>query len=94
MIISKEKVVDDKQASLTVTKFEQSAPERKKESIFLQEAKEQGSDEENDDADVNAESNKVDEDDKNMIISIEEEHNTLEYQKTMKVDVENNPKTK
>ena len=29
-----------------------------------------------------------------MIISMEEEHNTLEYQKTMKVDVENISKIK
>ena len=34
----------------------------------------------NDDADVNAEANKINEDNNDMIISIEEEQKTFEYQ--------------
>ena len=43
----------------------------------------------NDDADVNVEADKIYEDNNYMIISMEDEQNTLEYQETMKVDVEN-----
>ena len=50
--------------------------------------------ESNDVADVNTESNKIDEDKNGMIISMEEEQKTLEYQETMKVDVENIAKNK
>ena len=43
---------------------------------------------------VAAESNKINEDNDEIIISMEEEQKTLEYQETMKVDVENISKNK
>ena len=45
-------------------------------------------------ADVNAETNKIDEENNDMIISMGEEYNTLEYQETMELDVENMTKRK
>ena len=62
---------------------------RKNNPDLLQEYEWQESKGENDDSDVNVESNKIDEDKNNMVISMEEEQKNLEYQKTMKGDVEN-----
>ena len=45
-------------------------------------------------SDVAAESNKINEDNDEIIISMEEEQKTLEYQETMKVDSENIAKNK
>ena len=89
---SKEKVIDDIQDSLTGTTIKHSASGRKYNPDFLQESEEQGAEEENADADVTAEANKINGDDKDMIILIEEEYKNLEYQETMKVYVENIPK--
>ena len=61
---------------------------------MLQEDEEQEAEEAKDDADVNAEANKCDEYNNNIIISMEAGQKTLEYQKTMKVDVENIAKNK
>ena len=46
-------------------------------------------DAENADADLTADANKINEDYDNMIIPIEEEQNTVEYQETMKLYVKN-----
>ena len=56
---------------------------------MLKEDEEQESEESNSDSNVNSKANKIDEDNNNMINSMEEEQNTLEYQETMKVDAEN-----
>ena len=44
---------------------------------------------ENSDSDLTADESIINEDDENMIISMEEYQNTVEYQDTMKVDVKN-----
>ena len=77
-------VVDDIQASVTVNTIEQSDSEGGKNPIFLQE-----SEDANNDTGVNAEENKSMKTTKHMVVSIEEEQKTLEYQETMKLDVEN-----
>ena len=61
---------------------------------MLQESEYQEVEEANADDNVNAEANKVDEYNNDMIISMEEEQKTLEYQETMKVDVTNISKNK
>ena len=55
---------------------------------MLQEATEQEAEEANSDVDVTAYAGKIDKDNDNMIILMEEDHKSLEYQDTMKVDVE------
>ena len=72
-------VVDDIQASLTGNTIEQSASGKKNNPDLLQEEEEQEVEEANDDADVNAEANEIDEYNNNKVISMEEEQNTLEY---------------
>ena len=57
---SKEKVIDEIQDSLTGTTIEQSDSGRENNTDFLQEAEEQEAKEANTDADVTAESNKID----------------------------------
>ena len=94
MIFPKEKVVDDIQASSTGTIFEQSASGRKNNPDMLQEYEEQEVEEANSYAGVNAEANKIDEENNDMIISMEGEQKTLEYQETIKLDVENIVKNK
>ena len=49
---------------------------------------------ENDDAYLNADASKINKDDDNMKISMEEEQKTVEYQETLKVDVKNIPEKK
>ena len=61
---------------------------------LLQETEEQEAEEGNDDSDVNTVANKIDKDNNGMIISMEKEQKTLEYQETMKVEVENISKNK
>ena len=74
------RVIDDIQASLTGTMIKKSSFGRKKNPYLLQEAEEQEAEEENADADVTAEANKIYEDDDGMIISMKEYQKTLEYQ--------------
>ena len=62
---------------------------------MLQEAEDKEPGEENVDADVTVDAGKVNEDCDNIIILMEEDQKTLEYQEYMKVDVKNitkNPK--
>ena len=66
-VFQKKKVVDDVQASLTGATIEQSVSRRENYPYLLQEAEEA-----NADADVTVESNKIDGDNNNMIISMEE----------------------
>ena len=47
---------------------------------MLQEDEEQEAEEANDDADVNVEANKIDEENNNMTVSMKADHKTLEYQ--------------
>ena len=68
MIYQKKKVIDDIQDSLTDDKIEQSASVREKNPYLLQEYEEQEAEEVNADADINAESNKIDEENNRMII--------------------------
>ena len=77
------------ESSLTGTTFEQSFSGRKNNPYLLQESEEQASKEVNSNAYINVESNIVDKDNNAMIISIEEEHKTLEYQEKMKLDIGN-----
>ena len=59
---SKEKIIDDMQATLNVTIIEQLDSGRKKNPCLLQESEEQEFEETNYDADVTVEANKIDED--------------------------------
>ena len=59
---------------------------------MLQKAEEQESEEANDDADINAEADKIKQDNNDMIISVGKEQSNLEYEETMKIDVEILPK--
>ena len=68
MIYQKKKVIDDIQDSLTDDKIEQSASVREKNPYLLQEYEEQEAEEVNADADINAESNKIDKENNRMII--------------------------
>ena len=52
----------------------------------------QESEDTKDDADLNTESNNIYEENNSMIISMEEEKKTLEYQVTMRLDNANIPK--
>ena len=61
---------------------------------MLQESEEQEAEEATDDVDVTSDLSKINEDDDNMIISMEEEQKNFEYQETMKVDIENIAKNK
>ena len=61
---------------------------------MLQEAEEQEAGESNNDSGVTAEANKINKDNDYMIISMEEEHKTLEYQEKMEVYVKNITKKK
>ena len=47
------------------------------------------SEETNYDDDVNAEANEIDDKNKDMVVTMEEDNKTLEYQKTMNLDIEN-----
>ena len=73
----KKKSIDDIQASLSGTTIEQSALGRKKNTDLLQEDEEQEAEDVNDDADINAKVNKIDVDKNNIIISMDEDQNTL-----------------
>ena len=48
--------------------------------VLLQQKEENVAEEANDDADVNIEANKVDDNKKDMVVTIEEEKKTLKYQ--------------
>ena len=80
------------QYGLTGTTIEQSASVRKKNPVLLQYSEEQESEWANYNADVTAKAHKMDMDNNNTIISIEEQKKTLEYQEKMKVGVEIFPK--
>ena len=56
---------------------------------MVEDYEEQESEEANDDSDVNTEANKINDDNNKMIISMEKYQKILEYQETMKVEVEN-----
>ena len=56
--------------------------------VLLQE-KENVSEDTNDDADVNTEANKINDNIKDIVVKFTEEKKTLEYQETMNVDIEN-----
>ena len=43
----------------------------------------------NDDADVNAEANEINDKNNSMVVTMKEKKNTLEYQETMTLDIEN-----
>ena len=70
---SKEKVINDIQASLTGTTIKQSYEVKIDNPDLLQEAEEQKSEESNADAYVTVDAGKMNENDDNMIISMEEE---------------------
>ena len=77
---SKEKVIDDIQVSFTGNKIEHSATGSNNNPYLLQEAEVQEAGEASADAGVTIEVNTMSLDNKNMIISMKKEHNTLEYQ--------------
>ena len=56
---------------------------------MLQEEKENVAEDTNDYADVNVEANKVYGNKKNIVVTMKYEKKTLEYQKTMNVEIEN-----
>ena len=66
----------------------QSVSREGKNSYLLQEEEENVSEETNDDSDVNAEANKVGDNKKDVVFTMKEEKNTLEYQETMNVYIE------
>ena len=73
MFFKRKQVVDDVQASLTSTTFGLSGSGRKENPYLLQEDEQQEAEEANDDTDVNIESNKIDEENNGINISMEEE---------------------
>ena len=82
-------VVDYIKASVTGNTMKQSVYWGGEESIFITRKGENVAEEANDDAAVNVEANKTDYKKKYVIVTIEEENNTFEYQETMNVDIEN-----
>ena len=56
----------------------------------MQEEEENVYEETNDDADINAVSNKVDDNNEEIVVTIEEDNKTLKYQERMNADIENN----
>ena len=56
---------------------------------LLQEEDENLAEETNDDADVNVEANNLDDNNKDMVVTMKEEKKTLEHQETMNVDIGN-----
>ena len=71
MFFKRKKCIDDIQANSTGTKIEQSDSGMKNNPNLLQESEEQEAEESNTDADVTSEADKIDENNKNMIISME-----------------------
>ena len=86
--------VDAKQASVTGKAEEQSVSRGKKNPVLLQQEEESSSGETNDNADVNAEANEINDKKKDMVFKIEEENKTLEYQEKMNVDIKKIDSTK
>ena len=70
-ILKKGKFIYYLQASLTGTTIEQSTSGSKNNTQLLKEAEEQEYEEENSDADVTIDASKINEDDYNMVISME-----------------------
>ena len=65
------------QANLIGNTFIQSTSGRKQNLYLLQEDKEQEYEQANDDADINTEANKIDEDNNDIIVSMVEEYKTV-----------------
>ena len=77
--------VDEKQASVTGNTIKQSVSRGGKNTDLLQEEEENVSEETNDDANVNTEANKVNDDKKDLVFTMKEENKTLKK----KLDIEN-----
>ena len=67
--------------------MKQSVSRGEKNPVLLQEEEENVAEYTNDDADVNAEANKISDKNKDMVVTIREEKKTLKYKETMNVDI-------
>ena len=91
MISLKEYQVLIKQASVTGNTVKQSVSGGENNPILLQEEEQNVAEETNDDTAVNTEANEINDKNKHMAVTIEEENKTLEYQETMNLDIGNLP---
>ena len=84
-------VFDEKQASVTENTTKQSVYGEKSYLVLLQEKEENVAEETNDDADINEEANKINDNKKEIFVIMKEEKNTFKYQETINVDIESFP---
>ena len=82
------RVVDEKQASVTGNTMKQSVYVEKKNPDLMQQEEENVAEETTEDADVNAEANEVDDNNKDMVVTMKYDRKNLEYQEKMNVDIE------
>ena len=75
-------IIDEREANLTGDKIEQSDAGMKNNPDLIQEVEV-----ENADADLTEDASKINKENKNINISVEEEQETVKYQNTLKVDV-------
>ena len=76
MIFFRTPGVDEKKASVTVDTMKQSVYKEGSNLVLLQEEEENVAEDINDDADVNAESNTINDNKKYMVVKIKEDKNT------------------